>query len=185
LLEHKESLLAAINAKSESRLRLLSGQHSEPQLAALDREIRDLVAQYQELEEQTKIGGAAPVSFLGAQEVQRLLDTDTLLLEYSLGDRRSYVFAVGPDSIEAHELPKRSQIEAASRRLYESLTAGGRNIQAGGPQGRNGRSADGEANYAKAAGELSQMVLGPLAAELGSKRLLVVSDGGLEYIPRR
>src|SRR6185295_13171630 len=38
-------------------------------------------------------------------------------------------------------------------------------------------------DYAKAAANLSQILLGPVAAELKDKRLLIVSDGVLQFIP--
>jgi len=37
--------------------------------------------------------------------------------------------------------------------------------------------------YRQAAAQLSRMILGPLAGELKSRRLLVVTDGALAYIP--
>src|SRR6185369_3089813 len=87
------------------------------------------------------------------------------LLEYSLGEERSFVFAVTPDSIKTFELPKCAVIESVARRVYELLTARA------------------DAEYAKASATLSQMILGPVAPELRDKRLLIVSDGVLQYIP--
>jgi CHAT domain-containing protein/Tfp pilus assembly protein PilF len=191
LLERGDSLQAALNAKSESRVRLLSGQHTQQQVAALDQEINDLLAQYRLLKEQIELGKAnqtastKPLFLSGKQVQQRLLDSDTVLLEYSLGDRHSYVFAVTPDSVEVYELPKRAQIEEASRHLYHLLSAESRDIDIKGAaedQTKAGES-DRAASRAQAAAELSEMVLGPLASELGGKRLLIVADGGLEYIP--
>src|SRR5262249_14529382 len=40
-----------------------------------------------------------------------------------------------------------------------------------------------EIEYGKAATALSQMVLGPVAAQLHRKRLLIVADGALLYVP--
>jgi CHAT domain-containing protein len=117
-----------------------------------------------------------------AEIQQPVLDPDTLLLEYSLGDDASYLFVVSQTSITWRQLPKRAEIEAAARRLRGLLTA---------PQPQPG---DAEAKYRariKAAGEgywaqaaeLSRMLLGPVASELGKKRLAIVADGALQYIP--
>ena len=38
-----------------------------------------------------------------------------LLLEYSLGEERSYLWAVTPTSIKSFELPKRAEIETTAR----------------------------------------------------------------------
>jgi len=45
------------------------------------------------------------------------------LLEYSLGEERSYLWAVTKNSFSSYELPSRAVIEAAARRCYELLTA--------------------------------------------------------------
>ena len=38
-------------------------------------------------------------------------------------------------------------------------------------------------SFKQAGGELSRMILAPAAAEFGRKRLIVVADGGLQYVP--
>ena len=53
----------------------------------------------------------------------QVLDKDSLLLEYSLGQDASSLFAVSQDSINSYPLPKRTQIEALARETYEALTA--------------------------------------------------------------
>ena len=105
-----------------------------------------------------------------------------MLLEYSLGAEHSYLWAVTTDRVLSRELPARSEIEARARRVYESLMS---------PQAQVGRSAaeprapgvKANASYEKEAMALSRMLLGPVAAELGSKRLVIVADGALHYVP--
>jgi CHAT domain-containing protein len=106
-----------------------------------------------------------------------------LLLEYSLGEDRSYVFAVTPDSLQAFELPKRTEVETAARRVYSLLTARNLTVKGETPLQRQARLAKAQADYPHAAAELSKMVLGPVASQLQNKRLLIVSDGALAYIP--
>ena len=65
----------------------------------LNQEIDDRLAQYKNVEEQIRAsspGYAALITPqpLGAKEVRQLLDDDTLLLEYSLGEQRSYVWVL-------------------------------------------------------------------------------------------
>src|SRR5207248_575687 len=120
---------------------------------------------------------------LSAREIQeQVLDPNTLLLEYILGDQRSYVFAVTPSAISAYQLPKRAAIEEATRRVYESLTSRNRKLRGETGQQIEARIAKAEREYLKAAAELSHMILGPVADELQAKRLLIVSDGVLQYI---
>src|SRR6185295_19734884 len=54
-------------------------------------------------------------------EIQGLLDGETLLLEYSLGEERSYLWAVDQNSVTCYELPPRERVEAAAREVYERL----------------------------------------------------------------
>jgi CHAT domain-containing protein/tetratricopeptide (TPR) repeat protein len=102
-------------------------------------------------------------------EIQALLDDKTLLLEYFLGDKESYVWVVSKDSLKTYSLRGRATIEAKGREFYDLLTA---------PTGRVRPQ-----TTAKVGKELSAMILGQIADQLGQKRLLVVGDGILQYIP--
>src|SRR5208283_1318502 len=99
---------------------------------------------------------------------QQVLDPDTLLLEYALGTEQSYLWSVGPDSLTSYRLPKRQEIESQAKDLYAKLTQ------------TPALSAD---QIYEASAQLSQMVLGPVASKLGGKRLSIVADGALNYIP--
>ena len=110
---------------------------------------------------------------LSIADIQALLDVDTLLLEYALGEERSYLWAVTPTSINSFELPKRSEIETEVRRAVSLLS-----------DGKQWTTSDKvELEYAEVTGRLSQMLLAPVAAHLKSKRLLIVGDGALQYLP--
>ncbi len=184
LLKKERSLQIDINAKSDLRIRLLTDKHTDEQIKAIDKQINDLLSQYQDVEGQIRASSPGYAALtqpqpLGVDQIQSLLDKNTLLLEYSLGEERSYVFAVTADSLSAFELPKRAEIDKAARNLYELLTA--RNHVSS--KDRLDRGPGPEADYPSAAARLGQMILGPVAAELKGKRLLVVADGALQYIP--
>ncbi len=117
------------------------------------------------------------------KEIQAQLDADTLLLQYALGEDRSYLWAITNDSLTSYDLPKEEQIKQDSLQVYEMLTA--RNARKSGETDlqRKTRIADAEAKLPAAAQALSQTLLGPAAAQLGSKRLVIVADGALQYIP--
>lgn len=171
LIERKLTLAELIDTKAQRQMELLSGKHTEEEAEAARKELSTLTNELEQLESRIRESSpqfnalVRPVP-LGLDEIQeKILDRDTLLLEYSLGEERSFVWAVTPDAIKSFELPKRAVIEPAARRVYELVTA---------------RT---NAEYAKASAILSQMILGPVAAELKDKRLLIVSDGVLLYIP--
>src|SRR5262249_8988865 len=150
--------------KASAQTKLLSGKRTETQVAAIAREIEELTGQYQQVEAQIRASNPRYAALnqpqpLTLAEIQRqVLDPDTLLLEYALGPERSYLWAVAQNSINSYELPKRTEIEAAARRVYELFSA-------------NNPAAD--KTTAEASAALSQMLLGPVAEQLGAKRLLV------------
>ena len=174
LIKKEHSLQDQLARKSSSRLELLSDKSTEAQAAALDKEIQETLKQYQEIEgqiRQASPGYAAltqPLPLTVKEVQQELLDKDTLLLEYTLGEERSYVFAVTQDSIAAFPLPKRADIDASAREAYRLLAS--RDVK--------------DASIAKQSLViLSHQVMGPVAGQLNKKRVLVVSDGALQYIP--
>src|SRR5262249_29146506 len=121
---------------------------------------------------------------LSVKEIQQqVLDPETLLLEYSLGEGRSFLWAVTPASITSYVLPSRAEIEAAARRVYDVLTARNRHLPGETPDQWLTRVTRAGVEYSKAAATLSRIVLGPVAGQLGKKRLMIVSDGALQYIP--
>ncbi|HEY9432748.1 MAG TPA: tetratricopeptide repeat protein [Blastocatellia bacterium] len=130
-----------------------------------------------------EIGAARP---LRANEIQRrLLDENTVLLEYALGTAgaaetdRSYLWLVTSTGVESHLLPKRAEIEAAAQRVYELLTARNR---VSGPRRRE-LIARSDAEFQVEAWKLSRMLLSPVAAKLAGKRLLIAPQGALQFVP--
>lgn len=189
LLKTERELARDMNAKVERRIQLLANRTSATQLAALDKEVETLTIQHQQVEAQIKASSpryAALVqpSPLTASAIQRdILDSNTVLLEYLLGDQSSWLWTVTPDAVKAFSLPPRAEIEAAGRRVYTLLTERNRAIPNETTKQRLERIAAADLNYQAAAGDLSRMILGPAAGELGTKRLVIVADGALHYIP--
>jgi CHAT domain-containing protein/Tfp pilus assembly protein PilF len=105
-----------------------------------------------------------------AAEIQRgLLGPDTLLLEYRLGEKRSFLWAVTRDSLTSFVLPGRAEIERAALQACDFLARSyNHSVEI---------SADRELAM------LSRLLLGPVAPLLRGKRLLVVGDGILQNVP--
>lgn len=189
LLARERSLQQMLNAEAERQMRLFGGQHTEEASSAVRRKIEELLTQLLAIEAELKAHSPRYAALtqpapLGLAEIQRAVTGDeTLLLEYSLGDERSYLWAVTATSFSSYELPPRATIEAAARRCYELLTARNRYVKFETAAEKRERVRQADVEYPKAAAALSEMLLGPVAAQLGRKRLLVVSDGALEYLP--
>ncbi len=156
---------------------------------AAAKEIEAVTTEYHEVE--ASIRAVSPryaaltrPQLLTLAEIQRqVLDKDSLLLEYSLGEEASFLFAVSQNSISGYPLPGRAAIEVAARQTYEALTARNRHSTTETSQQRNTRVVQAGAHYPKLAAHLSQLILAPAVAELGAKRLLFVADGDLLQIP--
>jgi CHAT domain-containing protein len=111
-----------------------------------------------------------------------VLDDDSLLLEYALGDEHSYLWAVTRSTMHTYELPKSGEIERVARHLYELLVA--RQRRPGETDSQyQARVRQADTQYWPQAAALSQMLLAPVADQLGTKRLLIVAEGALQYVP--
>jgi CHAT domain-containing protein/Tfp pilus assembly protein PilF len=189
LLESEGVLQKRLESKADSLIRLLSGKHTDEQAAAARREIESLEIEYQRLQSQIRAASpryaalTRPQPLSLAEIQQQALDDDALLLEYALGEERSYLWAVTRTSITSHELPPRREIEQAAYRVRDLLTARNRVVRFETPDERQARIAQSAAEYPKAAAALSQMLIGPVVEQLEKKRLLVVGDGALQYVP--
>jgi CHAT domain-containing protein/tetratricopeptide (TPR) repeat protein len=182
LLERERSLQKRINTGAEYQYRLLGDKHTREQMEAAKRELDSLIDESRQVEAQIRKSSPryAELKYpqpLGLTEIQRMLDSETLLLEYSLGEERSYLWAVTPAGIESFELPKQAVIEDLSRQAYKWLASGETGAQL---RARLARPAMKTPEWATA---LSRILLGPVASRLGRKRLVIVADGALQYIP--
>lgn len=187
LLERERSLQQLIDDKADQQFRLQNSRHTK-QLADVQHELEALLVEHETVEGEIRTSSPRYATLpqpqpLGLADIQRLLDRDTLLLEYSLGDTRSYVWAVTPNSVSSFELSARGEIESVTRRLYTFLTTHNRlegdttNDTAGARVGED------KARYQQMTEELGQMVLRQGMDLAAVKRLVIVSDGALQYIP--
>jgi CHAT domain-containing protein len=189
LLERERSLQQKINANALRLTRLLGGKHSAEQASADQKELDSLLIEYQQVQTQIRTASPRYAALTQPQPLtvkefqQQILDQDTLLLEYSLGEERSFLWAVSPTSITSFVLPKRAKVEAAARRVYGLLTAHNQRTRDETPAQYRARLAKAEVGYPQAAADLSRMLLAPVASQLGTKRLLIVSEGALQYVP--
>jgi CHAT domain-containing protein len=184
LLEQERTLARRLNAKAQQ----LSLRRTPGQSAALNQEISDLENEYQQTQAAIRRSSPRYASLTSPQplrlsEIQGQLDEETLLLEFTLGEARSFLWAVGKNSLASFELPGREQVEQASRRVYDLMTARSRTLRLETPLLRRDRISKADAQLTEAAGQLSRMLLSPAAAALGSKRLVIVADGALQYLP--
>jgi CHAT domain-containing protein len=180
LAGQEQALRQALRVRENARVALLGRENYErPALEALEAELARLREEYARVEEAIRArhpsyGQIARPAGWDLERIRRqvVADGETVLLEYSLGAERSYVWAVTREGLRSYELPPRALVERAAGRLYTLLSTARREY------GGAAEEAEG------AARELSRMLLAPAAASLlGRSRVIVVADGGLDYVP--
>lgn len=110
-----------------------------------------------------------PQPWSAARIRRELLDRDILLLEYRLGEKRSFLWAVTPESLKVFALPGRAAIEGVARPACDLLAGSG--------------DSTAEVSAKIKLDKLSRLLLDPVAPLLPGKRLLVVGDGILQSLP--
>ncbi|HET9225312.1 MAG TPA: CHAT domain-containing protein, partial [Thermoanaerobaculia bacterium] len=106
--------------------------------------------------------GSAPLPPL-----ESLLDEDTALLEYSLGEERSYLWWITRTELATFELPGRSDLEPAIRQYHHLLS----------------RRRASLSEIDRSSREIFQLLLEPVASRLSHRRIVIVAPDILQYVP--
>src|SRR6267143_3679671 len=158
---------------------LVDRKDAEAEAAHVREKINELLGDYRETEARIRAASAAYATLakpplLSIEQVQRqVLDSKTMLLRFVLGDRQSYVWALTPRSLRVVALPAKADIESTARRVYELVSE--KRLPSNATQLLE--------EYQQEAKKLSATLLAPLAAELKARRLLIVCDGALQFVP--
>jgi CHAT domain-containing protein/Tfp pilus assembly protein PilF len=154
-----------------------------PQVAAQQARVRALLADYKEAAARARAASwraGAPADLDDAWR-RETLDAGTLLLEVSLGERESWLWAITRSGVTSYPLPPAAELEAAARRLYDLATARNRPDP---PAAQARLAADAaDRSFAREAAALSRVLLGPVAELPGARRLVFVADGALHLVP--
>jgi len=192
LLVEERNLADRIRLKEHQRMQLVGQFSQKTQTETLANEIGDLLNEYQSL--QARIRASSPrfaaltqPQPLTAAEIQKqCLDSHTVLLEFALAEKRSWLWALTPDAINSYQLPPRAEIEASARKIYQLLTARQPKKGLAEPQ-QQALIAQADTSFRTEAAALSRMLLGPVSGQLQQewkgKRLAIVASGALEYLP--
>ena len=188
LVERERRLRGLLQSQAEYLMGLSLSGKDPTEIAEVAAQVGQLRSEYQMVQAQLREQNPrlfafeqfAPVDLVRIQN--ELRGSNTMLLEYALGDEHSYLWAVTSNSSHSYELPARKIIEDAAGELYKLITA---------RQGSDGQTSDdyqakvdaADNLYAEKASNLSRMLLGPVAEQLGSQTLVIVTEGALQYIP--
>jgi CHAT domain-containing protein/tetratricopeptide (TPR) repeat protein len=183
LVKAERAVQTQLNAKENYRVQVaLRDGEASPRAAAIGRDIGRLLEQWNDLRvkirvsspEYAQLQAPEPVTL---DRVQRtLLDAGSALVEYHLGAVRSYAWVIDRTSITVHPLPAAETIEAIARPYHELLS---RDIDSLSTAARD----EHQRRIAALGARLAAAVWKPLEARTRGRRLLIVADGVLQYVP--
>lgn len=189
LLERESDLAQRLTVKKTERVALTRKKAPDAEIETVAQEIVNLNLAYEQVQSEIKRANPRYASItrpqpIGLTEVQaELLDDDSVLLEFALGETQSYVWAIGKNSLRTATLPSRAEIEQQALRFYELLAARSQTVKFEKPAQRQQRIQQADRELNQVAASLSCTLLHPVADMLSAKRLLIVGDGILNYIP--
>ncbi|MCT0254291.1 CHAT domain-containing protein [Synechocystis sp. CS-94] len=173
LLGQKETIERQLNTLQENKIKLYSSNYDPNQQAELDQTMAELLQQYDQVlgqieRESPNYNALTRPQPLNLPQIQALLDDKTLLLEYALGQERSYLWVVGQSSLESYILPGTDELDSAIKNFRQSFLEPTQRLRR--PLAVN-----------QGADLYKQLV--PASAKVADKRLLIVPDGVLQYLP--
>jgi CHAT domain-containing protein len=167
LLAQEQKLMLKINAlESQKAFLAINTQKISIDQNTLNTRVKNLTEQLNSVRSEIRLRSPHYASLTQPQPLS-LKEIQQKVLDYSLGRKRSYLWAVTPTSFNSYELPNQDAITTAAKTLRNLLSDPDASPTA----------------IQEASNALSQLILAPVADKLGQKRLLIVSDGALQYIP--
>ena len=164
----------------------------------LENELDKLQTEFDQIENQIRTASPRYAALTSTQPLtladvqQKVLDDNTVLLEYQLGADNSYLFAATKSGVSIYKLPRRADMDKLAtdfraqlippklqRRIVGIDVAADQQRGLGIVQG----PAEDLPPFVAASNALYKAAIEPAAAILGDKRILVVADGALNYIP--
>lgn len=180
LLAREKRLREELNGLNAAQFKMLTTFALPKMLEQVRSNISRLNAEYEQTQAQIFVASPAFAALtqpkpLSLKETQSQLDEKTILLKYSLGEERSYVFVVTADSFKTFELPKRAEIEARIWNFRRLAT-----VREQSSNTAEIKTADAKLSFESA--ELSQILLGKIG-DLTDKRLAIIPSGALQFLP--
>lgn len=188
LVRRENEICNLLNLKATQITDLYNTNSSKQEIEKITAEMNVLAHRLEEIKTALKqksplyatIKNPSPFDVAAFQN--RVLDNQTLLLEFSLGTEASYLWVIGKNEISFFRLPAREQIETHLQKLLSMLTVhqSQPNESVADYQARNSRA---EKDYSREAQIFSDLIFGQLAERIAGKRLIIVPDGKLRYFP--
>lgn len=189
LIEREKRVRIDLTLKSDEITNLLNSANPRGNvLEKLKNEIDSLSAEYDDIKGRLRDRSlqyrtlAEPGDFDLPKFQESVLDDDTLLIEFFLGKEQSFLWLASNTEVFSYALPPQSIIEEKINRVTELIRD--RDIRPDEElEEYQRRLAAAEQEYWRDAQELSNLLFSQAADKLGKKRLVVVADKQLHYLP--
>jgi len=199
LLKRKQDNLDRQQEIAETLNGIAPPEGEKPDVKKLEAELETLAADYDSIENQIRSNSprysalTAPQPLTIAEVQQKVLDEKTVLLEYNLSDEQSYLWAATQSGVSLYKLPARATVNQQAQDFRAQLIPPkhqtnivGIDVAANTQRGLGLSSApvtEGAPIFANTSNALYKTIVEPAALVIGNKRLLVVADGSLNYVP--
>jgi CHAT domain-containing protein/tetratricopeptide (TPR) repeat protein len=200
LLKRKQANLDAQQDIAEQLIGLsLAADPKKKKPSELEGELDKLQTEFDEIENQIRTASPKYAALTAGQPLalsevqQKVLDSSTALLEYSLGTEQSYLWVVTQANTVLYKLPPRAAIDKLATDLRAQLIPSklqrrivGIDVAADAQRGlglATGPTPEEAAAMIAASNALYKAAVEPAASVIGDKRLLIVADGALNYVP--
>ena len=175
LADREKSLRQSIRNQMDQRVQLLKTKYDETDLSAAETNLEQLRLEHQRLSDQLRqlnpsYGELTQPTAYSLKQIQTdvIDDNQTALVEYLLGEETSYAWVVSRNGIKVTELAGEAAITKAVQNAYSLLSV---------------RPKENDDSLDKALEQLSALIITPIADQLPARRIIVVADGALNYIP--
>ncbi|MEO0757764.1 MAG: tetratricopeptide repeat protein [Cyanobacteria bacterium J06648_16] len=172
LIAREDALQTELRQLELQRIALRSSEHTAEQAATLDQQSDAVLQQIDQTLTEIRRLSPAYADTIKAQPLtlnqiqQQVLDEETVLIQYALGEDQSYVWLVGKDTFQSYTLPAADDIIEAAERFRSAVSTPT-------PTGRVRQAGD----------ALVKLILPEQPDWLTGKRLLVSGDGILAELP--
>jgi CHAT domain-containing protein/tetratricopeptide (TPR) repeat protein len=175
LLQQERDMQTQLTALDKRRIELGNNREvNKEAIAALDTQRETLQTQYRNLQSQIRTTSPKyaalkyPQPLTLEQIQQQILDDNTVILSYSIGKDKSYLWLVSKNEMSSYQLPAGKILEdLATKKVRPQLT--------------NSRTS--QNSFVSNTSELSNILLKPVLEKTGNKRIVVIGDGALQYVP--
>ena len=188
LFEKEKTLRANLNLNINSLTGVLGEKIKGIRVSKIEKEITRLTLEYEQVK--AEIRSTYKDTFLlkypDAFDIRKfqnnILDENTILLEYALGQEKSYVWIVGKNETISYELPPRQVIEKYVFKLRKLILE--QSIIFGeSPKEYKSRLTANQIEYQRVSEKLSDILLNNISNIIKGKKMIIVPDGVLYYLP--